>query len=32
MDDDPLIWAIRDPVSRATVAVVALLTGLAVFL
>jgi 4-hydroxybenzoate polyprenyltransferase len=32
MDDDPLIWAIKDPISRATVLVVAVLVALAVLL
>lgn len=32
MDDDPLIWAIKDPVSRATVALVAMLIAAAVLL
>jgi 4-hydroxybenzoate polyprenyltransferase/phosphoserine phosphatase len=32
MDDDPLIWAIKDPVSRATVLVVAVLVALAVLM
>jgi 4-hydroxybenzoate polyprenyltransferase len=30
MDDDPIIWSLRDPLSRATVAAVALLVGIAV--
>ncbi len=32
MDDDPLIWALKDPISRATVAIVALLIAGAVTL
>lgn len=32
MDDDPLIWAIKDPISRATVALVAILLAAAVLL
>ncbi|MCU4653397.1 UbiA family prenyltransferase [Roseibacterium sp. SDUM158016] len=32
MDDDPLVWAITDPISRATVALIAILIALAVFL
>ncbi len=30
MDDDPIIWSLRDPLSRATVAAVAVLVGIAV--
>jgi hypothetical protein len=32
MDDDPLIWALKDPVSRATVVMVAALIAGAVLL